>query len=496
MDKRLPTEILFEIFRLLSVAEQIKCRLISPTIRNVIDNLRPKRLLIVHNEEVSYLNGRWAFINEPINKNDVIISRRCPPGLLMRTTFRHLKRLFMSLNYEKIQGFIPMINQLEDLEQLSICDAALAVGRQFTLRLPNLLMLSLCNISFASSLDSSKLRIDAARLAALKCDSLGNSYHHYYDFVHPNSIVYLELKAYDHYAKNFKNLKSLSFSYSRVDNVSDFAKLKEINMWRDPLKVNANEMKLMISQFEVMEAQLSVETIFYEQRDLRLSINGYPVAGQFRESNQSIQQLYAKSPMAALTFVETVNYTEIEQLYMTATHPRTLFENPNGKRPNEFIFKFPNIRTVKASHTIVNTNIFFDFLANCKCLNKLKLLGGLDSQAHFDQLPEKAPTVTRLIIDFQPNTANNLEFLLKFRYLMEWRMNVNIDMAFIQQVFGQLRFFRTFTYSDKELRSQVSVQRKSIGCYVLSIDEKEKQFADLGNVWEYLHLFKEFGRRR
>lgn len=499
MDKRLPTEILFEIFRLLNVTEQIKCRLINKTIKNVIDNLRPKSLLVVHHERVGYLNGRWFFSNRLINKNDVIISKRCPPSLMMRTTFKHLKQLFISLNYEKLPNLIPMLNQLELLEQLSICDAVMPVGRQFVLYLPKLKILFLRNISFVFSLDNSKLKIDAGQLFALRCDSLGNSFHSFYEIAHPNSIIYLELKVYDQccqYAKNFKNLEYLSFSHSRVENVSDFAKLKAINMFRDPLKLAYGEMMSMVNDFQLIEMQRSVEQIFRQRKDLKLFINGYQTAQLFTESHQSIQQLYEKSPMPFLTFVETVNYSEVEQLYTTAIDPQTLFNNPNGNRPNEFIFKFPSIRTVKASHKITNTSAFFDFLSNCKCLNKLQLYGGLAEQVHFDRLPAIAATITRLAIDFQPDTANNLQFMLSFRFLVEFQMNVNIDLGFIDLVFSRLRFFRKFTYGDKELKSKVTVQRRcGGGGYVLSIDGKDKQFADLSNVWEYLHLFKAFGRR-
>lgn len=496
MDKRVPTEILFEIFGLLSHTEQIKCRLISKTIRNVIDKLRPKSLLVVHHERVGYQNGRWFFSNQLINQNDVVISRRCPPSLMWRTAFKNLKQLFISLNYEKQPDLIPMINQLTELEQLSICDAMITAGRQSVLCLPKLKMLSLHNINFVFSLDNSKLKIDAGQLFALRCDSLGNPFHSYYEIVHPNSVVYLELKVYDQYAKNFQNLEYLSFSYSRLEKISDFAKLKAINMFRDPLKLATDEVLVMANDFQLIEMQRSVAQTFYQQNDLKLFINGYRTAQPFAASHQSIQQLFEKSPMPFLTFVETVDYSEVEPLYAVAADPQTLLNNPKGNRPNEFIFKFPSIRTVKASRQITNIAAFFDFLSNCKCLNKLKLHGGLAEQAHFDRLPAVASTITRLAIDFQPDTANNLQFMLSFRHLVQFRMNVNIDLGFIQLVFTRLRFFRKFTYGDRELKAKVTVQRRcGCGGYSLSIDGQEKQFADLSNVWEYLHLFKAFGRR-
>lgn len=437
-----------KIFGCLDANDLLRCSLVS----------REWRSFIVQSVEINSLSCketvghfhemRYSFNWESIENDRILLADdlKFLRSEWVLTLLKKVKRLYIHhpvgfiADEDSKQSLVPVLNQFVALEQLQL--NALRVGKKkgATLKLSNLVCLTVAHFLGAGRLKLNTPKLTSfstgaqtGGLLAPNCGRLRD-----FDFQCADKILYLDVEECEDGVRKFENLQILfcrSVSKDKVDSFSDFLaalpKLRELHCqyigYKSVCRLLSAKCKKRRLDFNFYFCGFHIDTI--NELDAYLGEAKRDVLHWNSTGWETMLEHPNKLSPTIKYIWEIWQYDELLHYF-----ERTSFAS--------FFTRIIKIEEVELKQPIDDEPKFIEFLNACEHIRDLLIQNTSLNQDLLDELPVYQPFITDLTIMDEPGLE--LKFILDFKYLSSFATDQKVSLAFIVQAFEQLKLLTRF----------------------------------------------------
>lgn len=399
----LPVELIFHIFRYISINDLINCRQVCKKFKNVCEEKKIDQLIIDEATNCETIQFQDSNKLTTINNNIIEFSKILPH----KSTFKldqNLIRLEI-VYFEGSEFELNFLNSLLKLEELLIrsCEEG-----QYMISLPNLRIFD-ANIY---DHDGYRFYLNTPKLQSINCFLL-----ELIEIENPLAIKKLKCEDFDDQIIEFQNLEYLEYQnaieYVDRDILMNFENLKELHLYCTSPDSNQRfspDAYVIDSVSYIMKQKLVLRRMNFNLYLQGVLIKDKNVLNDFAYSSDlEFQIKNFDSLVGCVSRVENVNYTDLINLM-------------GNNIPTTYFTKFCSIQKVKVTGKVNDGQHLIWFLKNLKCLNKLSLKYASLDQKFYNSLSE-VYQLQYLKINECSGFKINYEFIQKMKSLLSFQTN-------------------------------------------------------------------------
>lgn len=474
----LPIEMWEIIFDQLPLAQRIRCRLVNKKWLFIVDNLKPKSLVLTSPKLSKPV--RRPFTSELVKlDNHLVKNDPCFEMMFSMKMFNNLKRLYFSEHVSITTREVETcLNRLVNLKELTV-----NVVKPSSVP-------SNCKISLPS-LETLEIYLDRDIFCELNTPSLtkihSRSDFPKFTFCHPEKMntIWASGTVRDNFAP-FINLQFISLNFlpnSDTNPLLSLPNLKELNFSDCPEFLNRRYMsKQVLLDFAEKLKKKS------KSKDLKIFFGGFLLQdAELSDCNYS-GSLGGISQDEMCSYLENLgNLSDILPAERLDLEDGS-FRNIADRVPKGFFRKFIHLRQLYLSDVIDQDSTLeaklVQMLDDCRFILKFRFLKcPLSDHFWWKVLPRKYPFLQMLIIS--KCRTKSFDFLFEFSSLTLIhidRLSADSGVDFIKRVFQQLKFMKSFRFEYNERLYFNIVFKEESGFNYRSNSQNFTHFENLDNL--------------
>lgn len=426
----LPPEIIVKIYRFLSLAELVELRKCSRKLKNIVDDLILKELIVFNVKDQNLANS-WYFSNQPIDY------RHC---LQLNTRVKFFHNLFFNMHKIKRIKIISPVNSIcfkfKDLNRFR-CLVELDLNLICFKREDEKLNLEL--LEYLSIVSYSPIKLE------INCRNL-KSFHYNHPtlsditFKHQNSLTHIESMYFDEAILSFINLESISLMVGHQTDLEILSKLKNLKCLS--LAVSSSEKCIQYfnnyyNELTELVDHLLQQRIEKDRKDFKLMVFGLEV--------EKIEEFMKINLSKSLFDLHMDNLSILKSA--------TWFKEWPYKEQiinSDFFDIYTNLQKYVCEIRL-DQKSFIDFLSHTPNLCVLELkYADLDDSFYNDHLPRLCVNLSTLRIWENKKLTLKFETFSRFNLLREFITNQNSSICSAIELLKCLKFFKTISFKNKE----------------------------------------------
>lgn len=438
----LPVEILGIILEKIPLIERVRCRLVNKKWLFVVDHSNPKCLVLSETEFVCW--DRWAFTNEPVKLDNLVVKSNFKCGterVIGMRMFSKIQQLYFTpytqLIFKTANDAELCFNQLVQLRELKMYNG---LNSPLKLSLPKLEVLEIDQFLDNLILDTPNLiKISYPSLECITC-------------LYPEKVKWISQIGptceEDPNLDQFVNLEFASIwslTDWHIDSLANLPKLKELHFQKremdpsDPFKDSD-----LVSREKLLEFSYRLKRIA-KSKQLRINHGGFYLNEKLKEISYSKQGFSYITDVEISAFLQSLDNLSDELPAESISFERQSFNELGNRMPEGFLRRFVHLKHLHFYGEIESEERLVALLTDCRFIETIEFDDcGLTEQFYRDTLPREFPFLKKIIL--KRAKIVNFDFLFKFHTPHWLTIDPPADAELIKKLFRDLKSLHTVEF--------------------------------------------------
>lgn len=457
----LPAEILVIILNDLPLVQQIRCRQVNKKWLFVIDQLNPKKSLVLSSLPIP--NTMWIPAEQSFQTGNLLLKTdfsSCFQTLFNMTMFNKLEKLCFfgpAVTKSAAEQCLNRLVRLKELKVRVVMDPGAKDSSPCKFTLPRLESLAILESPCCDWI------LDTPNLSRIEN---GQNWQRL-TFVYPEKIEFIRMSKNDFDCGQFVNLKFLGFSYTleKIEKIETSSLLNLPNLEElyfaafDEFKGAYPEFDRFISKRQLLAFADKVKRLLNNQQ-LRVNYSGFHLTEELLDCKFRYQNYYWINTTAFQGYLDNLDH-----LSKTMPDTRTIFledcgfNNLADRIPKGFLRKFVRLSELAFEGSIECEAKLIQLLDDCSHVQNFSFLNcSLTKHFYQNVLPRKIPFLREIeVLEERPM---NFDFLFEFAFLETASIKPSADLGLIERLFRDLKFMFSFHFISQNIKHAICKDKK------------------------------------